>query len=773
MTTNFITAAGVAEEIHNNTIRLSKTHLYQTINNFILEHNLSVFLIFLLTLSLLMIASKLVRKYYLSGRKKRSVVSDTSFKTWAWATLIFGIVVHFIGMSYRGTGESLIALSIRSFIGSLTMFLGSTTYSELSSEFTDSALLMTLFAFARISALLVTATFVISSLSQRLVSSSRMFWWRVKALVSVGKSGDVKHHSGIFGFFSSPRQLYVFFGVNEESMTLARSIGADNQIIMVEMPASGDECSRSMSLSRVFGIHQYSGMALQAIEELNCVIKNVDVNLAKITSDDNSRILDTIGLSSLYSLMRRSEKVHVFFLSDNEADNIKSVINVVEDKELLDLGDRLMVYCHARQNDKNFALLGENPVNTEIVDSDYLAVMALKMQTKDAPNGRTDVYVNHPVNFVDIDPLNATVNSTFTAMIIGFGKTGQETLKFIFEFSAFLHGKKDKSAFKCYCVDNKIDKMQAQFTLDVPYAKEMIAQGELEFLDVNQKSSQFWSFMAEKINDINYVVVALNDDDNALDITTKIYNFANRYRVGGFDKFHIFVRMFRDENKRNLFTAMSTMNSVAMFDEASANAEGKPEGKRACEEVVTAFGCFTEIFRKDIVIEGVIDSVASRFSATYNKLYPYKGEDFLQKKERRNYLVKQSSRRKKLQNFSNALHIYSKAMLIGGYDRLKSLVKKNSDGFYVISDEHLRHNLSRTEHFRWNASHYMLGYLLMPDDMKQIMALQGKTVNEQMKQHCCLVEFDELSDILQIFDTQVVDATSALVMGYDPANVIG
>ena len=49
---------------------------------------------------------------------------------------------------------------------------------------------------------------------------------------------------------------------------------------------------------------------------------------------------------------------------------------------------------------------------------------------------------SHPVNFVDVDTATATVSSVFTALVVGFGETGSDVFKFLYEFSSFIKGVK-------------------------------------------------------------------------------------------------------------------------------------------------------------------------------------------------------------------------------------------------------------------------------------------------------------------------------------------
>jgi hypothetical protein len=189
--------------------------------------------------------------------------------------------------------------------------------------------------------------------------------------------------------------------------------------------------------------------------------------------------------------------------------------------------------------------------------------------------------------------------------------------------------------------------------------------------------------------------------------------------------------------------------------------DGKPEIGRTEENVITIFGKREEIFSYKVIIDNEIKRMGDDFHATYNKLVdPYVEEEHLSKVQSNAYLNTQKNRRTELQNFNNALHIYTKSKLLGGYEKMCELPQSN----YVFDDKSLYETLAETEHLRWNSSHYMMGYTLMGKAMGEKMSLQKMTCNEQLKQHCCLIDYRSLTEKYKDYDRGVVRTTLKMVL---------
>lgn len=72
----------------------------------------------------------------------------------------------------------------------------------------------------------------------------------------------------------------------------------------------------------------------------------------------------------------------------------------------------------------------------KLIDDSRAAVTQLKMEPEKT---------HHPIDFVDIDKERGCVTSKFKALIVGFGSTGQDALRFLYEYSAFADEHGDKS----------------------------------------------------------------------------------------------------------------------------------------------------------------------------------------------------------------------------------------------------------------------------------------------------------------------------------------
>ena len=76
-------------------------------------------------------------------------------------------------------------------------------------------------------------------------------------------------------------------------------------------------------------------------------------------------------------------------------------------------------------------------------------------------------------------------------------------LKFIYEFGSFLNSGNKKSAFKCYCFDERMSQIESTFKLSVPGIKD---NREIEYRNVAYQSKEFWEEIEKHIDDLNYVL---------------------------------------------------------------------------------------------------------------------------------------------------------------------------------------------------------------------------------------------------------------------------
>lgn len=647
-------------------------------------------------------------------------------------TLLLGYIVYYVGFFTDGTATTFGAYIVRPLIASLGMFVANTSYQEVCLECISSTSYMLCFGIVHLMAITISAFFVVSFLGKRLVFIIRGSWWLIA---------------------NKNRTINVFFGFNEASITLAKSIYNETRnkekerIVFVDFPSKEDKYKSQLSLSELFGLSPYKKEYINQLSEIGYVLVSADSDVAEINSDNN--ILNNLGLYFVKRVVRYAKETRFFILSEDEKTNINSILNIANDNVFKE-SRNVKLYCHARRTPENLTLQGLDNVEVYLVDSSYLSVASLKLKEDHKS------YIAHPVNYVTIDS-KGHATSAFTAMIVGFGETGQEMLKFIYEFGSFLDTENKKSSFKCYCFDEHMSQIESTFKMSVPGVKD---NHEIEYRNVSYQSKDFWEEIEKHIDDLNYVVVSVGDDEHSLALAVQIYDYANRYRHNGFDRFHIFVRSYKDDYLSKVEQTKDIYNQMAKFDSSSVAMDGKPERGRTEENVITIFGKREEIFSYKVIIDNEIKKMGDEFNATYESLVPYIEEKHLSKTQSNVYLMKQKDRRSELQNFNNALHIYTKSKLVGGYEKMCEISQSN----YIFDDNTLYETLAETEHLRWISSHYMMGYTPMDKAMKEKMGIQKMTCNEQLKQHSCLIDYSLLSERYKDYDRGVIRTTLKMVL---------
>ncbi|MCC8171500.1 MAG: hypothetical protein LIP00_06880 [Parabacteroides sp.] len=691
-------------------------------------------------------------------RNEKRVLEKNLFTYAAIAVWAAGYLLYFIGFCYEGTAASFWALLLRPALSSLEMFVSHSDLLEVAESCKENAVYMAFFSAVHFSAVAVSAMFAVNYLGFRLRSWLRWLY--------------LTHGSGRY-------RLYVFFGVSDASCRLAKDIydqavqeekradkkdaGKDgvnegkanrkkavsNRILFVEAPADSAEEKelQRMSFSHILGLFSYRRTIIERIGDSDAILLNATRSLAEVENPGDS-LLQQVGLGKLGALVGKADTAAFFFLSENEDANVKSVLNVLNDKKLDN--PNVKFFCHARRNAVN-TILEKNSrsrADVKVIDSSFLSVVSLKTKRKDetVPLGRSE-YLYHPVNFVDIDTRSGVVTSPFTALIVGFGETGRDVLRFLYEFGAFVGDDGAKSPFKCYVVDEKMEALRGRFLQQVPAMQ--LLENEVELLGLSCDSPAFWEKMKSIVNELNYVVIAVGDDETGIALLADLYTFVSRYRRNGFGKFRIFVRAYKPENELRL------KQMIGYYKENHADA-------------VTLFGTSSEIYKKEMILNDGLLEMSKKFYEAYNRVSSYPDGTWeerrkgIMKKEGSSRLFRlQSVRRKEGQDMANCLHIYTKLKLAGGLERVAGNLPDDA-GWEVC-----RTNLAKCEHLRWNASHYMAGYVLMTEEVKRSIE-PGLSCDERTRQHSCLVTWEQLDKKNQGYDYQVVNTSIALACGTVP-----
>jgi hypothetical protein len=577
---------------------------------------------------------------------------------------------------------------------------------------------------------------------------------------------------------NSHNHLYVFFGMNDPSRLLAESIrkhkeeGDKAVIIFVENQLKREDSQDGWN--HIVRMFTHRKQTFIDTDELDARVTFSDTRLCDISSEKlniNSEqshqidILKEVNLLKLRNLIEElsngidDPQLHIFFLSENEDENIRSLAVLALDTTIQQTSKNNInqhFYCHARINGLNRIvedIAFKHGLNVHPIDSSHLAVELLKTDDK-----------NHPVHFVDIDEHNpTTVKSSFNSLIIGFDEVGCDALKFLYEFGAFVDSSatpKDehRSPFHCVVIDKRMDELKGSFVNFRPAVlKQMNKDGKTPLVELKScdcLSSEFYEDILKPhfCENLNYIVIAIGNDELGMTMAIRLLNHIRRVRPD-LHKLRIYVRSYRSDKE-------AYMQQIVNYYNDSYNKSLKNESHKN-DVVIQLFGQSKEIYTYDIIVNDELIKKGRKYLENYARL---RNENTTWDKRRKEAQEEgtldsiRSIQRKELQDLCNALHAKTKVYLLkkamsenfdwsdflkryfdnndkplceGSYDNIEYPLLTKQENSIIL-------NLARLEHLRWNASHEMLGYTKAREDLHRC--------DERTREHNCLRPWQELDD---------------------------
>lgn len=560
--------------------------------------------------------------------------------------------------------------------------------------------------------------------------------------------------------------LYLFFGINGNSRMLASDIHRhDSRAITIFIDEADVIENDRGGWDSIVGILTHKRSALECADRSGALVSVASGSLrdagAYMTDDRLSDLLSSIGLGKIKNLindLRRypeGSRLSIFFLSDNGNDNIRDILALARDTTVLEAAMTakadMKIYCHARYTDLNRMVrdsaVREN-IDIEIVDSSHLAVELLKSKGE-----------NHPVRAAHLSGTYPTiVERPLEALVVGFGEVGRDAFRFIYEFGTFvrhdgLHPTIAKPLITA--IDSKMNQIEGSFRTKTPAI--IFSQSTCGLKNLGCDDAEFYRdcLSEDKCRSINYIVVALGNDNVNISAATRIFDRIRRYRA---DMSHliIMVHCAKEENAE-------LMQKIADHNNKGCG--------NADINVIRIFGVPSEIYSFDAVICGKLLCMGKFFHQNYLRLTGCcRGSD--EWTRRREEIIgtgvhnhgKESYplidnlrrlRRQESQNLSNALHAETKIWLIRqalesapGWSTFtsrlfhisgKSTVAGAFDHIYypylTAKENDTMRNLAILEHCRWVASHELLGYTLNKDSPR---------CDERTLRHNCLIDWDKL-----------------------------
>lgn len=656
-----------------------------------------------------------------------------------------GFLLYIIGY-YK---NSLIGLAVvpRAFFASLKMFAMSCDISNVSGNLSRDAIYTSVFMLTHLAAVYVTFVFIIKMIGYKSKSALR-----------------------IIGYNAEGKVIHLFWGVNEASLSLAESIAKNqnqaDQIIFVDIDEEEcNDCSnKKVTLNRITNIITISEEDIERLDEINALVAHCYNGPASLSDNSNDEIFKSLNLNRIGNIVEKCGELHCYFLSDNETDNILGALNLQRDRRIKGklsnspaAETNVVAYIHARKDSNNeiFDHYSQYDAETKrmkfkLVDSAYLAVELLKLND-----------ATLPVNCVEVEPHTGCVVSPFNALVIGFGGTGQEAFKFLYEYAAFIGPDKKKTPFKCYAIDENMDRIAGYVKAKMPairYQDEAELKTELELINTKVDSELFWEKIHEIISSLNYIVISLNDDLVGLSIAVNLFKYALQHRNAKDTVLKIAIRCYDRNNEIRMREVINNLNSST----EGSNVE------------VVLFGEEQTIYTYDLIVADTISMEAKEFNRVYENSSlsaDAQWEINFGNKEITNIMAnKNVSRfhaiydlnRRKAQNYSNSLHAKTKIRLMELAEKDFILQLETYDAYVrdhiaettkytcPAQAEQLLLNMAMVEHERWIAAHKLMGYIFAPKtDLVQ-------------KHHQCICPFEKLTEYTQSFDCKVVNTTIKL-----------
>ena len=739
-------------------------------------------------LAIAMVLFLMVFNRYGKGNKMNvpGKVLTTSFVL-VW---LAGFVIYDVGMYIVHSPLSLFANIPMAVVHAFEMFLLESDVAAIHAQFHDNWIFMGAFSLVHLLAAVITLIFVLKHFGFNIIAGFRMLF---EAYIMRKKS-----------------ETFVFWGLNDASYLMARSIREhfnaigkkDYRIIVVRTHNDGDATSVKNGMERLFNFLSLNNNELELLRELDCLTTSTYydlINLSVGETDENGNcdiLRRHLGLNQLARIIRckTSDRVHLFFLTDVDDDNIQAVGNLKRDLTVIkaaDAGVRQIFYCKARYNSVHRVIedeLTHDKVIVKVVDPSHISVEILKQDVR-----------LHPASFVKIEP-DATVSSDFNALVVGFGEVGYDTVRFLYEFGAFVRSgsddvRVDRSGFHCDVIDKDVKKLAGLFAVNAPAVSHKMKYDDenyddaapITLHDMDIHSVQFYDYIEHIIRSLNYVVIALNDDEQNVSLAVRIFRLAMRYRKD-LNNFRILARVRRDDG--NHLLRLTEHYNRLWAAECNSDPSSRHLHQRTvtigdeCLEPITLFGMQSMTYTWDNIVSDRLKMEAIKFKEKYDqsiaamntKATPLDWEaerrDLMQLNDEYKgfsptYSGVMRLRRIQRQNMENCFHQYTKLLLAStalGPEKmklLKHLTRKENEIVYQWNQHapddsvtRVLQVLSQTEHLRWVASHEILGYR---EDGSEDFKDEARLL------HGCLKPWNQLSSWVQSYDYNVVDVSLGIL----------
>ena len=418
--------------------------------------------------------------------------------------------------------------------------------------------------------------------------------------------------------------------------------------------------------------------------------KNTAIIFANYTKEevDYNKRLNTIKALKIKEEIENIEFKHIknkeitiYIMLENEEKKLNTTLELIEKYKNLNIKIYLITSNEISENILDSVDKGE--IKLEIVDEIERTVCEV-LQEK-------PIYLN-------------TINNEISVLIVGGGKVGQEFLKAITWCGQIIG-----YTLKITLIDIKADSIKEKLMLNYP---ELIQNYNYEFIQVDVNSIKLEEKL-QKLNNINYIIVTLNDEEQSL----KQAMFLRRYFINKNDTRPI-INIWIENNLKN-----EQVNKLI-------NEKGNSYD-------IHAFGSINQMYNTTPIINSKLEKMTKNVHLSYS---PQDTE--LKEFYKKNYNIKSSR--------AFALHIKYKiySILKEKYTGKEEIDKKLFEQY--IKEEAIMNKLIINEHNRWMAYMRSIGFKKATiEDVQKYKTQTNHHVNFLGKLHPALVEYDQLKEVEQ------------------------
>jgi len=489
---------------------------------------------------------------------------------------------------------------------------------------------------------------------------------------------------------SADRKSHIFIGLTPESKLLARSILEEwklededkGLLFFIDIPRQ-EGVHAEISLGDIFASIVSRRKEVGLDEELGSD-RFVLLRGERPAFGKGEDLCSALGLNRLRDWFH-SERTSVYLLGEDEENSI------FLDRLLEDPGVKAKIFCLVdRMNGLNTVYSAVRG-RVRLIDRHLLAVQQVKFQEPEL----------HPIRFVEVaagadgQPLGY-VTSGFHALSVGFGRTGQEALRFLYEFGSFV-GKDRKRVPTTFDIfDDDLDASRGDFLNRYPGMEDKA----LVWNEGAVGSASFWARFAALADTLNYVVVATGDPRRNIEVGVQMLRTAARMGKD-MSRFVILVRLDVDDR---VWRILDFFNGTYCPD-------SRP--------VLCPFGTEREIWNLSSITGKPLKEQASRFYEAYQ--HAVGGDDDWE--SRRTRLASRSTEKMRNtlelfhqqgQDLSRSAFLPTMRVLAGeGLREAADRIPATYEGrHYPDTGKDFRHleYLAAQEQLRWNTSHRAAGY---------------------------------------------------------------